>query len=154
MGCDYWSCPPAGGDNYYLDWSAWCEPKYTGRTLGNAGFSYQILKGELELPLATNFRSCLSLSCAYLTSVVFPACTTEIYKVFHSNTSWAYPVLKKIEIKALTPPTVTDLYLPSTTMILVPWSADHSVYTAYTTASGWSTYASQIYEQPGPTQPV
>ena len=70
---------------------------------------------------------------------------------------------KYLELHSTTPPTISTgdttssstantLYVPNDCMIVVPWSADHSVYTAYTTA--WSGNATQIYESPAPTQPV
>lgn len=47
-----------------------------------------------------------------------------------------------------TPPSVGSaaLYGMDNTKFFVPYSADHSILTAYKTASGWSTYANNIFE--------
>jgi hypothetical protein len=51
-------------------------------------------------------------------------------------------------IHSLIPPTIGNaaLYGLDNTSFYVPYSSDHSVLDAYKAASGWSTYASKIYE--------
>lgn len=96
----------------------------------------------------------------YSEYITLPAGLTNISVTAFGNTG---NNIKVLTCKATTPPTIrsgnhswdgraTELRVSSNAMILVPWSADHSVYTAYIT--DWSGNASQIYEQPGPTQPV
>ena len=59
--------------------------------------------------------------------------------------------LKKLHIKATTPPTmaaVSSLDIPQDCIIYVPYSADHSILNAYKAATNWSSYSSQMQEEP------
>lgn len=113
------------------------------------------------------FSSCFSLK-----SVDIPDSVTSIgYSAFsecHSLASFTVPDsvtnisgrvfgfcygMKECHIKPTTPPTLgTAAFtgVPSNAIIYVPYSADHSILENYQTASGWSTYASQIQEEPAP----
>lgn len=60
--------------------------------------------------------------------------------------------LQEVHMKRTTPPTLgnTSCFTnrPATFQIYVPYSADHSVLTAYQTASNWSSYSSSMVEEP------
>lgn len=75
-----------------------------------------------------------------------PASVQCIYSFFIQNNATD---LKRIICKATTPPELKNSAisgLPSDCVILVPWSPDHSILTAYRTATNWSTYASRIFD--------
>lgn len=130
----------------HCDWK-----KYQYRVLKTYK-TFDMVSTELELPIASEFNGCCSVD-SVKTSVVIPSSCQTITNLFPRNGGFSN--LKKLEIKTTTPPTLSSLgYLPSGCIIVVPWSADHSVYNAYKSASGWSTYANDIYEAPGPTQPA
>ena len=57
----------------------------------------------------------------------------------------------KFHMKSTTPPTLSSTTAFSASCnptFYVPYSADHSVLDAYKTATNWSTFASQIFEEP------
>ena len=68
-------------------------------------------------------------------------------------TAFAYNYyLEEVHIEAETPPTLANVNafssVPSACIFYVPYSADHSILEAYKTATNWSTYASQMQEEP------
>lgn len=84
-------------------------------------------------------------TCLSLTEVWLPETLSGI-----ANFSfWGCTSLRTIVIKATTPPTLGGSVFtnnPPDQKIYVPYSADHSVLTAYQSASGWDDKSSQIYE--------
>ena len=73
-----------------------------------------------------------------------PDCTTIGSYTFRSCS-----VLATLICRAETPPALGTNALQNTNSglkIYVPYSADHSILDAYTAASGWSSFASKIYE--------
>ena len=126
-----------------------CDWKtYKNRTLYSYR-TYDFISTELVLPNASEFNGCCRTD-SYKTSVVIPSSCKKIENLFSRNNGFS--VLKKLVIKTTTPPTLSGLgYFPSGCIIVVPWSSDHSVLNAYKAASGWSDYASIIYEEPAPT---
>lgn len=127
------------------DFSAWDNGDTSSNsalpTLGRA-YNYQTTGTELILPNAKVFDNFVYYA-PNLKSVTFPAITTQIINPFSSRTP---DNLQKIVMKGMTPPTISNLGIPSTTYILVPWSPDHSILQAYQAATGWSDYASRIYD--------
>lgn len=106
--------------------------------------------------------------CSSLTSIVIPDNVTSIsYEAFKEcvslesvvigskvksigNSCFRYCyALESITFKPQTPPTLgTDMFEGATSLkIYVPASADDSIIDAYKVASGWSPYASYIYEK-------
>lgn len=58
-------------------------------------------------------------------------------------------VMERLVCLATTPPTLDSTSFrrtPNTLRFFVPYSANHSILSAYQTATNWSTYASRIYE--------
>lgn len=75
--------------------------------------------------------------------VTFPSTVSQLGNYTFRNCT----ALREVHIAATTPPTLrTDVFLntPSTMIIYVPYSSDHSVLSAYQTA--WSSLAGQIQE--------
>lgn len=59
--------------------------------------------------------------------------------------------LEEVHLYPTSPPTLANKNafgsLPSTCVIYVPYSADHSILQSYQTATNWSTFASQMQEE-------
>lgn len=91
---------------------------------------------------ATAFYNCYSLS-----KVTIPNSVTSI-----ENSAFAGCCgVVEYHILSETVPTLgTTVFssMSSDCIIYVPYSADHSILNAYQTATNWSTYASQIQEEP------
>ena len=76
--------------------------------------------------------------------VTFPSTVSQLGNYTFRNCT----ALREVHIAATTPPTLrTDVFLntPSTMIIYVPYSSDHSVLSAYQTA--WANLAEQIQEE-------
>ena len=89
-------------------------------------------------------KQCLIRSSAIWT-ITFPAnVTTMGASILGENTT-----IKEVHMKPTTPPTLEGalLYAAATPVIYVPYSADHSVLTAYKEATNWSTYADMMVEE-------
>ena len=86
------------------------------------------------------FKECLSLE-----SVVIGS---KVKSIGYSCFRYCY-ALESITFKPQTPPTLgTDMFEGAASLkIYVPASADDSIIDAYKAASGWSPYASYIYEK-------
>ena len=86
-------------------------------------------------------------SCYSLASVTIPSGVTSIGSYAFSG---CYG-MAEYHFQSTTPPTLSDAnafsYIVSDCIMYVPYSADHSILTAYQTASNWSTYASYIQEE-------
>ena len=89
------------------------------------------------------FQSCYSLS-----SVTIPSSVTSI----GNNAFQSCYGMAEYHFQSATPPTLsnTNAFANVTTdcVIYVPYSEDHSILTAYQTATNWSTYASYMQEEP------
>lgn len=77
-----------------------------------------------------------------------PASVTSI-----SATAFAYnTLLEEVHVRAIAPPTLgsTNSFrdLPSTCIIYVPYSSNHSILSAYQSATNWSTFSAQMQEEP------
>ena len=88
------------------------------------------------------FNSCYSLA-----SITIPSGVTSIgTQAFNSCYGMA-----EYHFKSTTPPTLSNTNafssIASDCIMYVPYSSDHSVLTAYQTASNWSTYASYMQEE-------
>ena len=128
------------------------------------------LKTVVFLNSPTSFVNSLFNGCRKLESVTIPNTVTSIGSSTFSNCSFL-PVItipssvtsigdsgfstcssvKKYHVRATTPPTLGNYVfsgIASNCIIYVPYSADHSVLTAYQTA--WSDYASYLQEEPQP----
>lgn len=81
--------------------------------------------------------------CTSLTSVVLPSTVTVIRNyAFNGCTA-----LQTFTLQSATPPTISSATFTGTTcMFYVPYSSDHSVLSAYQTATNWSSIASRIVE--------
>ena len=99
--------------------------------------------GLLSLNSYYVFNNCINLR-----EIQLPSTITNIGQYAFGGCS----NLSKLTCLALTPPTLssttfTGSGITSTTgYIYVPYSEDHSVLTAYKTATNWSTYADRIFE--------
>ena len=86
-------------------------------------------------------------SCSALAEIVIPANVTSIGNYGFRSCSGASAFF----LKPTTPPTLggTSVFdsISSECVFYVPYSSDHSVLTAYQSASNWSTYASQMQEE-------
>lgn len=85
-------------------------------------------------------------SCYSLRRISFPSNVYQIGNYAFSNCF----SLEEINLDRGTPPTLGGTYtfssLPSTCVIYVPYTEDHSVLNAYKSAQYWSAYASQMVE--------
>ena len=82
-------------------------------------------------------------NCKSLTELTIPSSVTSI-----ARQAFASCYIKLI-MKGTTPPTLANsnaIVAPS--IIMVPYSADHSVLNAYKTASNWSSHADRMFESP------
>ena len=123
------------------DLTAWNNFEWGIRTLGVWGdFTNSNVMGEVIFPMAS-FITQGAMNNSNITSIVLPRCLMSVSNLSLSSS------LERLEVKAPTPPTLTNTTIPSSCKVFVPWSADHSVLNAYKTSSRWSTYASQIYEK-------
>ena len=89
-----------------------------------------------------------TLRASSVKKIWIPASVTNI-----SATAFAYnSLLEEVHVRATTPPTLAHVNafrdLPSTCIIYVPYSSNHSILSAYQSATNWSTYASQMQEEP------
>ena len=84
--------------------------------------------------------------CYSLGSITIPSSVTSLgNKVFQNCSNIA-----EYHFQQTTPPTLgTQVFISiqSNSIIYVPYSSDHSILTAYQTASNWSDYASYIQEE-------
>lgn len=90
----------------------------------------------------SQFSGCYSLA-----NITIPDSVTSIEVSAFNN---CYGVAE-YHLAPTTPPTLgTSAFnnIPADCVIYVPYSVDHSVLNAYKTASGWSTYASKMHEEP------
>ena len=90
-----------------------------------------------------------SLRDTLIKKLFIPATVTKI----NGTTPFAYNYqLEEVHLYPTTPPTLgaSSAFngLPANCVIYVPYSADHSILEAYQTATNWSTYASQMQEEP------
>ena len=123
--------------------------------LGSSSFEECRSLSNVTLPstLTEIGSSCFSY-CYKLTQLTIPAAVTSIGSYAFSG------ALNTLHMLGTVPPTIqsttfsvslpviTNAYPPFG--IYVPYSADHSVLEAYKTATNWSTYANNIYEEPAP----
>ena len=107
--------------------------------------------------------------CAHIKKVCIPSSMTSISTSFAGNSGLkriTFPsAITSIGTYQFTSTTVNEVHLTSSTppgisatsnvkmsdlsgIYYVPYSADHSILEAYKTATNWSTYASQMQEEP------
>lgn len=90
----------------------------------------------------STFRECRTLK-----SLTIPAGVTSIAaNAFNACTS-----LQEMHFLSTTPPTLSNANAFTSTnscAIYIPYSEDHSILSAYQTATNWSTLASRIQEEP------
>ena len=149
--CCYFRVPDAGNAGYQgtMDFSRWTNsliPHVLEEVRLRPSSSGSWNPGQVIIPDGVTY---LGQYCVYPTRVKYleiPASIQCIYSFFIQNNATD---LKRIICKATTPPELKNSAingLPSDCVILVPWSPDHSILTAYRTATNWSTYASQIFD--------
>lgn len=85
--------------------------------------------------------------CYSLEKLILPESVTAIENgAFSDNTA-----MKEYHLLPTIPPTLgTGVFrnIPSSCIIYVPYSSDHSILAAYQTANNWSNYASYMQEEP------
>lgn len=84
---------------------------------------------------------------AALVSLVVPTSVATIGNYAFQNNAG----MKEYHVLPTVPPTIgtaTFNNIPSDCVIYVPYSADHSILDSYKAATNWSTYASQMQEEP------
>lgn len=84
---------------------------------------------------------------AALVSLVVPTSVAKIDNYAFQNNAG----MKEYHVLPTVPPTIgtaTFNNIPSDCVIYVPYSADHSILDSYKAATNWSTYASQMQEEP------
>lgn len=119
-------------------------------SLGNYAFQNCYMLNSLEIKEGlTSIGSNGLESCYYLDTITLPSTLTNI-----AGNAFRYCYDLDVVISlATSPPTLASSSFSSTNItvggaIYVPYSVDHSVLTAYQTATNWSTYASRILELP------
>jgi hypothetical protein len=118
-------------------------------SIGSSAFNYCYNLSDITIPDGvTSIDSSVFYNCYNLSSIAIPDSVTSIGSSAFSN---CYGVAEYY-LAPTTPPTLasTNAFngIPSDCIIYVPYSADHSILNAYKTASGWSTYASKMQEEP------
>ena len=97
---------------------------------------------------ATSIGGSFFYGCHSLQEVWIPSNVTSISTTVFQN---CYG-LKEVHLLPTTPPTLADTNaftnVPSACVIYVPYSADHSVLTAYQSANNWSSLSYSIVEEP------
>ena len=86
---------------------------------------------------------------AYITKLTIPASVTT----FNGNATLRDLVYTtELHMQPTSPPTMGYVNClgngNANRIIYVPYSSDHSILTAYQTATNWSTYASEMQEEP------
>ena len=126
-------------------------PNLNYSIITNIGSAFKAsgLTGAITIPetTLTSFGDAFA-DCRRVTKYTVPASYTSLVAKAFSNLSSC----TEIHFLATTPPTMANANALNTGMnanlkIYVPYSADHSVLTAYQTASNWSTFASIIMEE-------
>lgn len=89
----------------------------------------------------------LFYECSVLTTLTIPSGVTSIAdQAFYNCRGMA-----EYHLKPTTPPTLSNTNafqnIPSDCVIYVPYSSDHSILTAYQSATNWATYASYMQEE-------
>lgn len=101
---------------------------------------------ELVLSSITTFGNSAVFSAASLTKIDLPSTLTSISGNFCRDCRH----LEVVVVRATSVPSTSSSNfmssVPATAKIYVPYSSDHSILNAYKAASGWSSYASYIYE--------
>lgn len=129
--------------------------KLTGyiSTTYNNGYAYSAPLTHFALGgTYTNIYSSFARECYNLRKIYIPASVTSIADYAFAT---CYSV-REIHLAPTTPPTLANARAFSgqqsnpyvTAVFYVPYSPDHSVLTAYKTASNWSTFASMMQEEP------
>lgn len=103
--------------------------------------------GSITRMIDESFRAC-----AELESVVLPSTMERIQYMNFYNC----PMLDWVTILATTPPNLGSSVFGSSykARVRVPYSADHSVLTAYREAETWASFANRVYEMDPPLQPL
>ena len=117
-------------------------PQVTSTVIGYCrNIKKMAIPGEYTSLYASFCRECTTLE-----KLVTPSTVTEI-----KDYAMSASMIKEWHIKATSPPTIANARgLPSLSgycTIYVPYSADHSVLTAYQTASTWSSYSQYMVEE-------
>ena len=118
-------------------------------SIENAAFSSCYALTSITIPdEVTSIGSNAFSSCLGLASITIPDGVTSIGNAAFRD---CYG-MAEYHLLPTTPPTLgsTDPFrnIQSDCVIYVPYSADHSILTAYQTATNWSTYASKMQEEP------
>ena len=106
---------------------------------------YSLNKANIPTSVTTIENNAFSY-CQGLREVTIPAGVTAINTGAFDNVSFQY-----ITSLATTPPTLSSAFSDSNSGVLkvyVPYSADHSVLTAYQAATNWSNLATKMEELP------
>ena len=122
---------------------------YSVTTIDASAFQYCLKLRSVALPYGLTTISQLAFSqCQWITKITIPSTVTSI-----GNSVFSYVTsLKEVHLLPTTPPTLgTGVFYTTNNCIAnfyVPYSSDHSILTAYQTATNWSTYASYMQEEP------
>lgn len=115
-------------------------------SIGNNAFSNCYSLQNITIPsLVTKLNGSTFSSCSQLQNITIPSLVTEI----GTNCFASCYSLHEIHLKPTNPPTIgsTSFGIKADCIIYVPYSADHSILTAYQEATNWSTYASYMREE-------
>jgi len=121
------------------------------KNIANDVFDLCIGLKSVVLPTNEEFytiKGSLFLSCRSLSKLTIPSSVDGINgQAFKGCNS-----MKEYHFLRTSPPTLSATTafdnIPSDCIIYVPYSSDHSILTAYQTATNWSTYASYMQEEP------
>ena len=128
------------------------EDVYT--SISADAFSQCISLETIKIPeSATDIGIAICDGCTSLLTAYLPSGITKVPDSGFRNCS----SLREVHMASTTPPTMsrtiaqttnTFYNTPSTMVIYVPYSSDHSVLAAYQSATNWSSFASQMQEEP------
>lgn len=138
------------GGSAFNNCSALLEIKIPYGLTGIAGSAYQYCYSLQNITIpdtVTGIGNYAFITCYSLTSVIIPESVTSmgIHAFNNCNGILEYH-FEGTEPLSLA--STNSLGVSSDTIIYVPYSSDHSVLDAYKAATNWSTYASQIQEEP------
>ena len=118
------------------------------KTIGGSSYYYCYNLKTIEIPEGvTAINDYTYRECRNLTKVTIPSSVTKIY----ANAFNGCTAVSEYHIKSTTPPSLSNVNaftgIASDCVIYVPYSADHSILTAYKAATIWKTYASKMIEE-------
>ena len=133
-------------NNASIDFSLWennFDPSYTLGILASSADGSNMKKFVIPYGVKT-----LNNTCRYF-SKLEEVEIADTVNYIGGSACFNSPVLQKYYLAPNTPPTLANtgtMIINTDTVVIVPWSADHSILNAYKAPNNWSTLADNIFE--------